>query len=37
MLRTEVYKRKKDFNEIKKLTYELEEALEHEMVPKHAA
>jgi transitional endoplasmic reticulum ATPase len=35
-LRTEVYKRKKDFNEIKKLTYKLEEALEHEVLPKHA-
>jgi len=37
ILRTEVYKGKKDFNEIKKLTHELEEALEHEMLPKHAA
>lgn len=35
-LRAEVYKRKKDFNEIKKLTYKLEEALEHELLPKHA-
>ena len=37
ILRTEVYKGKKDFNEIKKLTHELEQALEHEMLPKHAA
>jgi transitional endoplasmic reticulum ATPase len=35
-LRAEVYKRKKDFNEIKKLTYKLEEAPEHGVLPKHA-
>jgi transitional endoplasmic reticulum ATPase len=35
-LRAEVYKRKKDLNEIKKLTYKLEETLEQDMLPKHA-